>query len=103
MAILTVKLQPTSVAYDPNDNTVKQGDTVTFQRDGRSDEITVTFPSGSPFSVSTITVGTALTQSQHTVLANAAFQPYGFYFNEEHQEKNPPGTVAGDLEVVDEW
>jgi plastocyanin len=109
MAHLTVKLQPTSVAYDPNDNHLKHGDTVSFERDGRGDEITVTFTNGSPFGgSSTITVGTAqAASSPATVQSNAAYQSYPFYFNEEErrgkERPNPPGTVAGELEVVDEW
>jgi hypothetical protein len=102
MATITVKLQATTVGYDP-DNRIKPGDTVYFQRDGRSDEIIVTFPDGTPFANASVTLGTALTEQPETVRSNASVQRYHFHFPEVGGGKDAPGTVPGDLDVVDDF
>ena len=79
MATLTVNILPNEITYDPDTTdgsgnpTVYPGDTVTFVLVRRSDDVTVSFTDGSPFSTNTVHIpgGTTTSSAPKTVRADA--------------------------------
>ncbi|WP_224363781.1 hypothetical protein [Hyalangium versicolor] len=108
MAILTVYIQPQGVSYHPSPPVARPGDTVSFVIDGRTDEVSVSFDSSSPFSgVSNFCLNgsTQITGSFSDLVIDNASGRYAFtvapttnaFIGGAHVA--PPGTVRGGLEV----
>lgn len=100
MAALTIYIKSNGVGYDRDPPVVKPGDTVDFVIDGRTDTVTVTFDSGSPFPDNpsmTLNGGSPATASYSDAISSTASGQYRFTATPESREL--PGTVHGDLDV----
>jgi len=110
MATQTVYIGITSPAtYSPAPPVVKPSDSVVFILQGRTDSVTVTFDSGSPFSQTSFNLdgASALTaQKTESVVAGASgkyhftAKPPGVGTRTISEDPEQPGTVSGDLEVT---
>jgi hypothetical protein len=90
--------------YSPTPPLIKPGDPVNFILHGRTDTVTVSFDSGSPFSQNNFGLdgsSTLTAQQMKTVVAGASGQ-YRFSATPTgtKTDPDPPGTVAGELEVI---
>ena len=102
---LFVYIHPDKVTYSSDPPLVTRDTPVTFQLVDRTDVVTVDFGLSSPFTQHSFVLdgGNQLLASQNkTVLSAAAPKTYAFSAGPSTRkgEPEPPGTVAGDLEVV---
>lgn len=94
-------------SINPAALTVHPGDSVKFQLK-RTDSVTVEFrtTAGTPFTQSDFGLdgSNSLTaESSQTIVANAS-GVYGFkVVPDDHDPRDPPGTLSGDIDVTPDW
>ncbi|HYI00180.1 hypothetical protein [Hyalangium sp.] len=101
-----VDIEPTKLT--PETLTVKPEDNVVFQMVGRTDIVTVAFPTGSPFPSQdtpfTLNGGNQLLASQSKTVTVTSTQSFSYTVTPtpslpKPEDPEPPGTLQGDIDV----